>query len=187
MQFIIKSRTGEEYLVREARMEDLDKILAYITELVNEKVYIDMNYIPTREEEREWLKERVSGERLIYWVVEKDGKIVGSVEASRKGLRQEHVVEIGIALLKEARGRGLGKELMKRLLNEVFKKWSDVKLVWLGVFSENEPAKNLYWKLGFRPVARLPAWNSYSGRYIDEEIWYWKDSPLVKELGIKLE
>ncbi len=75
---------------------------------------------------------------------------------------------------------------MQRMLDEVFKKWPDVKLIWLGVFSKNKLAKALYWKLGFRPVARLPGWRFHFSEYVDEEIGYWKESPLVKELGIQL-
>ena len=160
-------------MVREPRMDDLDQLLAYIKELVEEKTYIGVDHVPTREEERKWLEkklEEMKNGETIYWVVEKDGKLIGGIEARKGSMKQKHAVEMGIALLNEARGKGLGRQLMQRTLEEIFKKWPDAKLVWLGVFSKNDPAKALYWKLGFRPVARLPAWNSYSGRYIDEEI-----------------
>ncbi len=190
MEFEITTKTGDRYLVREPREEDLDEILEYITELVNERVFIVMDHVPSREEEKEWLENTIKDvreNRKIHWIVEKDGKIVGGIEARKGRMKHKHTVELGIALLKEARGKGLGKQLMQRLIDEIFKKWPDVKLIWLGVFSKNEPAKALYWKLGFRPVARLPGWRFHFGEYVDEEIWYWKDSPLVKELGIELE
>ncbi len=187
--FVINSKTGEEYLVREPRKEDLDQLLSYITELVNEKTFIIMDHPPTREEEEDWLRDALKGISTgtkIHWVVEKNGEIVGSIDARKGKMKRSHTVEVGIALLKEARRKGLGTALMKRMIAEIFKKWPDTKLVYLGVFSKNEAAKGLYYKLGFRPVARHPGMDLHFGEYIDEEIWYWKDSPLVKELGLEL-
>ncbi len=176
-RFEITAKTGEKYVVREPTIDDLDGLLDYITELVKERTFIAMDHVPTREEEKEWLENSIKDikeNRKIHWIIEKGGKIVGGIEARKGTMKQKHTVELGIALLSEARGKGLGKQLMQRMLDEVFKKWPDVKLIWLGVFSKNEPAKALYWKLGFRPVARLPNWNYHFGGYIDEEIWYWQ-------------
>ncbi len=189
MRFQIKSKCGEIYLVREPTMDDLDQILAYITELVNEKALILMDHVPTRDEEREWLRDKIEDAKngnVIYWIVEKAGKVVGSIESRRGSLKQKHMAELGIALLKEARGKGIAKALTSRLIKETLKKWLDVNLIWLGVYSKNEPAKHLYWKLGFRPVARLPLRADHFGELIDEEIWYWKDSPALKKSGLNL-
>jgi len=58
--------------------------------------------------------------------------------------------EIGLSVIKEMRGKGIGTELIKRTIEHV--KAAGVKKLSLSV-EENNPAKNLYSKLGFKKTA----------------------------------
>jgi ribosomal-protein-alanine N-acetyltransferase len=57
--------------------------------------------------------------------------------------------EIGLSIIKEMRGRGIGTELLKWTIESA--KSTGVKKLGLSV-EENNPAKNLYSKFGFKKV-----------------------------------
>jgi len=188
--FWLTTKTGERFLVRYARPEDLEGLLAMITELAEERSYILVDKPPTLEEERVWLErgiKNVKDGKIIHWVVEKDGKLVGGLDASRRPLKMSHVVEIGIALLKEARRKGLGEQLLRTMIDAILKKWTDPIIISISVFSLNERARALYKKLGFVEVARFPFFIDHFGEHCDLIMMYWKGSPLLKKLGAEME
>jgi RimJ/RimL family protein N-acetyltransferase len=188
-RFWITAKTGERFLVRLAKPDDLEGLLSMITELIEERSYILMKEPPTLEEERVWLErgiKNVKEGRVIHWVVEKNGKLVGGLDASRRPLKMSHLVEIGIALLKEARGKGLGERLLRKMIDEILKKWTDPIIISISVFSLNERARALYKKVGFVEVARFPFFIDHFGEYCDLHMMYWKDSPLLRKMRIKL-
>ena len=188
-RFQLIAKTGELFLVRKARPEDVEGCLAMISELVDEKVYILYDKKPTLEEERKWLERAMDNIRkgeLIHWLVEKDRRIVGGIDASRRPMKMHHTVEIGIVLLKDARGKGVGEQLIKKMIEAILEQWKEPILITLGVFEKNERAKALYRKAGFAKVASYPLWIDHYGELIDLDMMYWKDSPLLRKKGIKL-
>ena len=65
-------------------------------------------------------------------------------------------------------GKGLGKLLMKLVLEEASKNIPNLKIVTLECFAENEKAINLYKSFGFIAYGRLPKGNYYKGRFVDD-------------------
>lgn len=88
----------------------------------------------------------------------------------------EEVGTIGILVKKNYRGIELGKLLMKKI-TDLIKKDPEIKVLTLGVFPLNKVAMNLYKKLRFKTVAKLPKRHLYKGKYVDE---YVMDYPLKK-------
>lgn len=85
------------------------------------------------------------------WVVEHDGEIAGygilSVAAG-----EAHVLNICIGPMH--RGLGLGRRMMKRLLD--LARWYGAERVYLEVRPSNPAAQALYVTLGFEEVGRRP-------------------------------
>jgi ribosomal protein S18 acetylase RimI-like enzyme len=48
------------------------------------------------------------------------------------------------------------------------RKDKEIKIITLRVFSTNKSAIDLYKKIGFKVVARLPKRNYYKGKYVDD-------------------
>jgi Acetyltransferases len=86
-----------------------------------------------------------------------DGKDIGRLYFIRS---EKHIVLIDFALLPEYRGRGLGGELLKRVLDEVTR---DKKTCRLQVLKTNR-AMRLYKRLGFLKTGE-------SGMYFEMEWW----------------
>lgn len=78
-------------------------------------------------------------------------------------------VNLGIALVKKWRGRGIGRLLLAEVIVQAERKWQP-KNIYLHVVSSNTTAQKCYESLGFRIITRLPQWFEYHNKYLDEYI-----------------
>ncbi|MEM4468572.1 MAG: ribosomal protein S18-alanine N-acetyltransferase [Candidatus Nezhaarchaeales archaeon] len=141
----------EEYVVREFRLEDLQNVI-YIN-----RTCLPENYAP------EFFVYHFREFPEGFLVAEMNGSVVGYVMtrvdmgfdyySSHKALTEKGHV-ISIAVLPHARQKGIGKALLSRAIEAVRKR--GVKEVYLEVRVSNTPAINLYHKLGFKIVRRVP-------------------------------
>lgn len=69
------------------------------------------------------------------------------------GFVHEHVPELGMALLKEYRGNGIGTSLMNELFKEA--KQRGIRCLSLSVDPGNIPAVKLYERFGFKEVGKM--------------------------------
>ncbi|WXG45266.1 MAG: GNAT family N-acetyltransferase [Candidatus Atabeyarchaeum deiterrae] len=107
--------------------------------------------------------------RLITLVAQVQGKTVGylTIEESIWDISQ-HVGELGIAVLSEFRGIGIGAALLESAIDEAPKK--GFKKIELSVFHNNKRAMKLYNKFGFKKVGRKKSQFNVNGEYVDEII-----------------
>lgn len=154
------TKKGREVQIIEPNMSWLDEVLRFVNELAKEDTYLSLH--PGKQIERvdeeKWLqgviKNVENGATLFYWAVY-DGKIVGSVDINRgKSVRDWHVGTIGLMVSCDFRGEGLGRFLLQYILEKA--KAAGLRTTQLEVFSDNEIALNLYKKLGFKEIGRLP-------------------------------
>jgi ribosomal protein S18 acetylase RimI-like enzyme len=125
-------------------------------------------------EAKEWIKrdlQKIKNKRMVVLLAKDKNKLIGLADIALYGGFQNHVGELGISVRKEYRGMGLGKYLMKEILNLAKRKLKPKpKIIRLSVFSTNKIAQNLYKKLGFKTVAKIPKQIQYKGKLIDEVI-----------------
>jgi len=150
------------------------EFLDFINSLVEEDAQITVNKKSNLKEEIKWLKQNLEGVRKkkkVFCIAKDKKKIVGIANIEMMGLRESHVGILGISVRKEYRGKGLGKYLMKEVLNLAKRKLKPKpKIIRLSVFSTNQIAQNLYRKLGFKAVAKIPKQIQYKGKLIAEVI-----------------
>ena len=110
------------------------------------------------ESETSWLASKlvsIEKQEQVSVVAEVEGSIVANSEVQRGKMNDEfYHGKLGIAISKEWRSLGLGREMMKTLLQE--SKKMGLKTVELEVFSKNERARHLYEKTGFKQVGVIP-------------------------------
>lgn len=154
-------REQPSFTIREASEEDLD-VVAYINKTVLPENY-PMFYF----------KMHLKNFPKAFLVAELDGRVVGYImcrveydnlytQPERVG-RRGHIVSL--AVVKEARRRGIGTALMKKAM-DAMKNYYGAEEYYLEVRVSNEPAIRLYKKLGFRAIKVL------RGYYLDGEDAY---------------
>lgn len=160
-----KRRLADGTLVtlRAPRADDLEKLLRFANSLVREKrknaaLGILMDKPFSRKEEEKFLTGVLAGIRrndIVSVTAEVDDRIVGNTDLRRQRHRDVlHVGRLGIAILNEYRGMGLGKLLVETALERAER--LGMTLVTLEVYASNEAALGLYRSMGFKELGRLP-------------------------------
>ena len=89
-----------------------------------------------------------------YIVAEEDGKIIGLVTWLMHGLPKHGLFELDrICILSEARGKGVGRKLVDKLIDNA-SKWYDnesekIRKLYLLTHEDNKNAHSFYEKVGF--------------------------------------
>lgn len=125
------------------------------------------------EQEAKFLEEKTNSPDEIEIIAVVDGKVVGTagIEAVGRKHKLRHRAELGIGILKEYWGLGLGKALTKACIQCA--KEAGYTQVELNVVAENEAAISLYQSLGFTEFGRNPrGFNSRISGY--QELVYMK-------------
>lgn len=100
------------------------------------------------------LKE-INNSDTLFLIAEVNGKIAGYAKLIRNASNEhitgkDHMELSRIYLLQEYIGKGIGKELMQRCIDEARQR--DCNSLWLGVWENNQNAIGFYKKQGFREV-----------------------------------
>jgi len=171
-------KNGQKACIRNRTNKDAEKATQCI-----EAVFADDRFFLTTLDE---LKQQLTVEKYIertklfneheqnlLLITETDGQIVSmsDVECGNK-TRNRHVGQIGISILPEYRGIGLGTAIMETMIN-----WATahpvIEKLALGVWSRNTPAIGLYKKMGFIEEGRKVREVKYTdGAYDDCILMY---------------
>ena len=89
-----------------------------------------------------------------YIVVEEDGKIIGLVTWLMHGLPKHGLFELDrICILSEARGKGVGRKLVDKLIDNASKWYENesekIRKLYLLTHEDNKNAHSFYEKVGF--------------------------------------
>lgn len=155
--------------IRRANLTDAEQI----AEIYN---YYVLNTHHTFESEplsAEEMQKRIreTSENYPYLVAEVDGEIQGYVYAAQFKLRQayKHSVEVSIYVRNQAKQKGIGSELYKKLLEEL--KETDVHALMAGISLPNEASVRFHEKLGYEKVAHFREVGYKLGRWVDVGFW----------------
>ncbi len=110
----------------------------------------------TVEMEADYLAKQVGSTGNALFVARYEGRIVGDASLSRGPRRMSHRGELGVSVLRDMWGRGIGTALAERVL--AFARENGLEQVFLEVRSDNARAIRLYEKFGFRKLCTYPAY-----------------------------
>jgi RimJ/RimL family protein N-acetyltransferase len=169
-----KDSQGKDIIatLRNPRIEDAEALLDYVPRMLSETQFLSMEpseFKLTVEQERAWVQSHLDCPGSVSVLAEVSGQIVGTsgLDRSRK-LRFAHTAVLGISILQQYCGRGLGRAMMNALV--AFAERSEVlEKVKLEVFSHNLRAIRLYESVGFVEEGRsVRSVRFADGRYADD-------------------
>ncbi len=153
--------TSKKILFREATPADAVQLAGFAASMFNET----FGHLYKAADLESHLKEKCSVESFVEAFVEGDlmilaydgDELIGYCKIGDVGLPVPHppggAQEIHrIYIRRKYHGSGLGQEMLKRAL--ATQRLKEASLVYLGVWEENDRAKQFYYKNGFMPVGR---------------------------------
>ena len=164
------------FQIRKARKGDAQAILRIHHDVIAEKDYfisVIEEFHKTEEAQREWIQEISENDRDMLLVAEVNTKVIGwLVFKSQDRKRLMHTGSFGVMIHKDYRGKGIGKDLIKKLIQ-----WAQqnpkIEKISLGVFSTNQRAIALYKQLGFIEEGRkIREFKFTENEYVDDILMY---------------
>lgn len=140
-----------EYTIREFRIEDLQSVI-YINRTCLPENYTPDFFIYHFRDFPEGFLVAEMNKTIVGYVMTRVDRGFDYYSSHRAFAEKGHV--ISIAVLPHARRKGIGESLLRRAIEAI--KRRGLKEVYLEVRVSNTPAINLYHKLGFKIVRRVP-------------------------------
>ena len=136
-----------DVLIRPSRIEDAPAFSEAVTRVATEKRYLSTVAGYSVEQTRSYLQ-RAAEDTLYQFVAEADGRVVGACDISpRQAVGFTHVGVLGMFVLPEWRGRGIGSRLLAACLTAARR--AGLERIELEVYADNEAAIRLYEAHGF--------------------------------------
>ncbi len=146
---------NEEMVIREATREDLQAIVDIYNETIPTRM-VTADIEPVTVESREaWFLEHHPDFRPL-WVVEINGHVCAwlSFQSFYGRPAYRHTAEISIYIAKTYRGKGIGKQLVQKAIDECPR--LQIKTLLGFIFAHNEPSLRLFSHFGFETWGHLP-------------------------------
>ncbi len=170
-------------IIRQARSSDLEQVfdiyMQGYDEAAEDPYFGDINRLkrPERTVLPAWSKRlcaEMSDGHLLFLVAVDGAKVAGFCFAKKKDIPDSelsHVGIVGMRVIKERRGQGLGRQLMRELIKRSRRRFEVLEL---SVMPTNKAAKRLYLTSGFRKWGTEPMAIKRRGRYMAHEHMYLK-------------
>ena len=153
-------KDGQVVTLRAAEVPDAAKLISAMVETAETSPYIlstpeSFRQISVADEEK-FIEKYNHDPRAVFIVAEIQGRFVGFTNLiCFKDPKRYHRAMLGLSLISEYRGLGLGEAIMKVLL-KMSSSFQRLHRIELSVMGANIPAYRLYLKLGFVEYARHP-------------------------------
>lgn len=168
---VYRLKTGEELIIRKAYHEDVEELLNCINRCGKETNFLrfgEEGIGISIEEYKKQIENFTNKNFMLVAIIE--GVIVGScsLRTIENRLRVAHRSSIGISILQDYSGKGIGKCCFDFLIEEAKK--NNITKLELEVRADNERAINLYKKMGFEIEGKLRNSIYIDGEYLDSYI-----------------
>ncbi len=133
--------------------------------VAKERVYIEMIEAPPFERVSSFQLEHILQNGPVYYAINED-RVVGWCDVfPKKNPRLSHRGDLGMGLLPEFRGQGIGSGLLSAVLQH--SKEFGLEKVELHVYTSNTPAISLYKKFEFEQEGLIKKFRKLDGQYFD--------------------
>ena len=140
-----KIKNGTQITIRYPLITDAKDMTEFMNTLSEERTFMayqgDKFYIKNETDFLLSQLEKIKNKKALLLFVYADNKFAGISNAEMGILTEKHIGNLGgISIDKNLRGNGIGKLLMKHMLEESVENLKDLEILILGVFSNNSLA-----------------------------------------------
>lgn len=171
-----KTKKGNQILIRYLVKDDVEMIRDYMNTLSKEQTFIRFQGEQILlEEEKKYVTsqlEKIVNNQVVKLLAFCKNKLIGICDIVMCDKVENHIGSIGLTIAKDYRNEGVGKLLMRLVLDEAEKNIPQLKIAKLSVFANNPIAKALYEKMGFIEYGKLPKGIKHKNEYVDEIMLY---------------
>jgi len=166
-------KDGSSCLLRAPEMEDVEEMLAFLRQTAAESHFLlrePEDVTDTIDSERLFIQRVLVSDNQLMIVALVDGKLAGNCGLTLKTYSKlKHRSEIGIGLLKEFWGMGIGSALFEEMFSAA--RTHGCTQMELKVIEGNQRGLALYQKTGFQTIGIIPnAIRLKDGTYLKEFI-----------------
>jgi RimJ/RimL family protein N-acetyltransferase len=136
-------------VMRRAVVDDAEALSKFMNALADEKLDTISGSRFSPEEEREFINKATKNGRAFLLIALDDHEVIGMLDlwAGDKP-HSRHMGRLGTSVLASYRGKGVGRKLLERAIDEA-RKWPGFCRIELDVVPWNTPAIRLYESVGF--------------------------------------
>lgn len=183
---VFKLKNGEELIIENAKVEDAEELTSVYNSVIRETKYLsrgDRDGYFKIEDTLENIKDYLESDKVVMLVARYKDKIVGDchLDACLFKKRMNHRCDIGISILKDYWGLGIGGRMMSCLVeianNEGFEQ------IELNVAENNKRAIEMYKSFGFIEMGRILNAFKYSDGTYDNYVGMVKFLKEQKEIS----
>ena len=161
------SDAGVEFVIRQARQEDLTGLVGAIREAIGAKSYVDAETVADVVDSEGVLLRHNELESRIFFVACVEGEVVGWVHLKHPEIdKLSHTAELTLGVLERYRGHGVGSHLLERGLE-----WAEsqgYEKIYNSIPSTNEEAIAFLESHGWETEAVREDHYRLNGEYLDE-------------------
>lgn len=155
--------------IKAATTELIPSFYEALKSVAAEKIFLEMVEPPSLEKVMGFQQQLMQKNGPIFYAVNKtenNEQVVGWCDIfPNNNIRMSHRGSLGMGLVQEFRGRGLGSQLLAAALKQA--KIYGLEKVELSVYSTNTDAISLYQKFGFEKEGLIKKYRKLDGVYYD--------------------
>jgi RimJ/RimL family protein N-acetyltransferase len=169
----ITLKDGRSCLFRSPELGDAEEMLGFLRQTAAETHFLlrePVDVTDTLESEQHFIQQLLDSDSHLMIVAEVEGRLAGNCGLNIKTKSKvKHRSEIGLGLLKEFWGLGIGSAMFDEMITAA--KTRGCTQMELLVIQGNERGMSLYVKKGFKVVGTIPnAIHLPDGSYLDEYV-----------------
>ncbi|MHA1916892.1 MAG: GNAT family N-acetyltransferase [Candidatus Ranarchaeia archaeon] len=161
------SKKGRKVKIRFIMPEDIDSLWDIYNQVIAEKIFLPaINQVTSPIQKKRWFVELDEKASVVLVAVENEYPLGYLTLEMSEQETSEHVSDLGILVRKEYRNEGIGAHLIRTSIKVA--KERKYEKICLSSFNNNEPAKHLYQKLGFKLIGLRRNQFKLNSNYQDE-------------------
>ena len=156
--------------IEKAKVSDAGEVLEYLKKVGGESDNLTFGAeglpFDVKSEEK-YIESLENSTTSAMFFAKCDGRIIGDASFSSVNReRIKHRGELGISVLKDYWGQGVGSRLMEAVI-DFAENVAECEIIHLSVRSDNDRAINLYKKYGFEKIGQFNGYIKIDGEYIN--------------------